>query len=105
MRSAEQATRTENRLATVQNTTQRAARVGSRILTNSLLLVYSFTAIFPIIWMVYSSLKTREEFARDVFSLPSTINFASYIQIISEGFFLDVYKRQRRRLLWLATLG
>jgi raffinose/stachyose/melibiose transport system permease protein len=87
MTSAEQSLRTENRLAAAQSAPRRSLRFGSRVLTNGLLLVYALTAIFPIIWMGYSSLKTREEFARDVFSLPSAISFEAYVKIIGEGFF------------------
>ena len=36
-------------------------RLG-RFLTNAILILFSFSCIFPIIWIGYSSLKTRRSF-------------------------------------------
>ena len=40
------------------------------VLINFILLVFSISCIFPIIWMIYSSLKEKRAFNADVVGLP-----------------------------------
>ena len=47
--------------------------------------VFSVTCIFPIIWMIYSSLKTDQEFSLDILSLPKKLIFDNYARAIEEG--------------------
>lgn len=54
-------------------------------LINFLVLLVSATSIFPIIWMIYSSLKTPAEFAQNTLSLPSVPTFENYISAINEA--------------------
>lgn len=45
---------------------------------NLFLLIFSITAIYPPLWMIYNSLKTGAEFAQNIFALPSSINLENY---------------------------
>jgi len=55
------------------------------VVINLLMAVLSFTCIFPIIWMFYSSLKSQKEFALDTVGLPKVIHFSNYGQAFEEG--------------------
>lgn len=50
---------------------------------NALLIVFSVTCIFPLIWMFYSSLKIKKEFNADIIGLPKNPSFSNYIKILS----------------------
>jgi raffinose/stachyose/melibiose transport system permease protein len=63
----------------------KTATLIGKILVNGFLLLYCVTAIFPPIWMIYSSLKTSPEFAQNIFSLPSSFNLQNYIKIFTIG--------------------
>lgn len=52
---------------------------------NLFVTVFSVTCIFPIIWMIYSSLKTDQEFSLDILSLPTEPQFQNYVKAIEEG--------------------
>lgn len=52
------------------------------ILLNGLVLLLSFSCIFPIIWLIYSSLKTEREFSLSIASLPKHPTFENYINAI-----------------------
>ncbi len=62
-----------------------ALRIFGRIIINVALWLLSITCIFPIVWMIYSSLKTQREFAVDIISLPQKPAFSNYVQAITEG--------------------
>ncbi|MBP1993301.1 carbohydrate ABC transporter permease [Paenibacillus eucommiae] len=47
-------------------------------LWRSLLLIWAITIIFPIVWLLYVSLKTNREFFQDIWSLPSKLNWGNY---------------------------
>ncbi|MDO5407119.1 MAG: carbohydrate ABC transporter permease [Eubacteriales bacterium] len=55
------------------------------VLVNGIVAVLSFTCIFPIIWMFYSSLKSQKEFALDTVGLPKILRFGNYLQALEEG--------------------
>lgn len=52
---------------------------------NSTLLIFSISCIFPLIWMVYSSVKTNKDFMSDFIGLPKSINLSNYVSIITES--------------------
>jgi raffinose/stachyose/melibiose transport system permease protein len=63
-------------------------RITTRInsfLINFFLLVFSFTCIFPVIWLFYSSLKSQREFARNVIGFPQEITFDNFAFIFNTG--------------------
>jgi len=51
--------------------------------TNVFLLLFAITAIYPIVWMIYNSLKTGAEFAQSIFALPMSLNLENYQAIFS----------------------
>jgi raffinose/stachyose/melibiose transport system permease protein len=54
-------------------------------LINASVLFFSILCLFPIIWMGYSSLKTKQEFARDIISLPTSPQFGNYVDAFRVG--------------------
>lgn len=52
---------------------------------NILMFIFSLTCIFPILWIIYSSLKTKEEFMLNTLSLPLHPQFKNYITAFVEG--------------------
>ncbi len=43
------------------------------------IMILSVTCIFPVVWLIYSSLKTDAEFALSPAALPTEIHFSNYI--------------------------
>jgi raffinose/stachyose/melibiose transport system permease protein len=64
---------------------QKTKTIVSRFLVNLLVSLLSLSCIFPVVWMMYSSLKTQKEFALNIVSLPSHPQFANYSQALVEG--------------------
>ncbi|RED60557.1 carbohydrate ABC transporter permease [Cohnella phaseoli] len=48
------------------------------------LLAWSATILFPIIWIFYGSLKTNREFFQDVWRFPETLNWVNYSKAWNE---------------------
>ena len=46
---------------------------------NILLWIFSLSCIFPVIWLLYSSLKTSADFDRNIISFPSVMKFSNYV--------------------------
>lgn len=63
----------------------KGTRICGRTIINIALWLLSITCIFPIVWMIYSSLKSQKEFAIDIISLPQKPAFSNYVQAITEG--------------------
>ena len=51
---------------------------------NLSMLLFSFSCIFPILWLLSSSLKTQQEFAQSSMALPSALNLKNYISVFTE---------------------
>lgn len=60
-------------------------RMGGKTVFNTIMLVFSITCIFPIIWIIYSSFKTKDEFMMDIMSLPQQPQLGSYEKAFSSG--------------------
>ena len=54
-----------------------SSRVATWIL-RCFLLIWSFIIVFPLFWMIYTSVKQREEFIADRFALPKDIWLPNY---------------------------
>lgn len=54
-------------------------RIGA-VLANLGIMLFTISCIFPIIWILYSSLKTNAEFANSIISLPETFQFSNYVE-------------------------
>lgn len=55
-----------------------------RFVINLLLVLFSVTCVFPIIWIIYSSLKTQAEFAVNSVGLPMAVTFENYLSVLRE---------------------
>ena len=64
---------------------KKIARKTGKFIYNIGLFIFSIGCIFPIIWIVYSSFKTKDEFMMDIVSLPQNIQFNNYIKAWVEG--------------------
>lgn len=64
------------------STARRTGRLVCSFLMNGILIIFTITCVFPVIWLIYSSFKTNAEFAESIFTLPSKLNFDNYIRII-----------------------
>jgi len=51
----------------------------AKVIFNTIFMIFSISCIFPIIWMIYSSLKTSPEFNRSIITLPEKPVFSNYI--------------------------
>ena len=49
------------------------------LLMNGILILFSISCVSPIIWMIYSSLKTSPEFNRSIIALPEKLIFGNYV--------------------------
>ena len=61
-------------------------RIGNGVksfILNLLMLVFSLSCIFPLIWMMYSSLKVKREFNRDIIGLPSSPTFENFVKVLT----------------------
>ncbi len=54
-------------------------------IVNVIVILFSFTCIYPVFWLLYSSMKTQQEFSLSIVSLPSRLNFDNYISVINAG--------------------
>lgn len=50
---------------------------------NLILWIFSLSCIFPIIWMIYSSLKEKRAFNADIIGLPKSPTLINYTRILS----------------------
>ena len=64
---------------------KKAVKAVETVIANGFVTLFSVTCIFPIIWMIYSSLKTDQEFSLDSLSLPKKLIFDNYARAIEEG--------------------
>ncbi|MDC7124908.1 MAG: carbohydrate ABC transporter permease [Spirochaetales bacterium] len=53
------------------------------VLLNGILAIFSFTCIFPLLWLFYSSLKVKRTFNADIIGLPKSPTFSNYIRIMT----------------------
>ena len=52
---------------------------------NLTLWIFSLTCVFPLIWMLYSSLKEKRVFNADIMGLPQNPTFSNYIRILNNA--------------------
>lgn len=58
---------------------------AGKALFNLAMVLFSITCIFPIIWILYSSLKTKDEFMLNIISLPKHLQFGNFYKAFIEG--------------------
>lgn len=50
-------------------------------LLNTLFLIFTLSCLFPVVWIFYSSLKTKDEFVTNIVNLPQNPSFQNYIDV------------------------
>lgn len=55
------------------------------VLGNGVMILYSLTCLYPVVWLFYSSFKTMREFDSNVIALPSGIIFDNYVQVFARA--------------------
>ena len=50
---------------------------------NALMILFSASCIFPLVWMFYSSLKTKRVFNADIIGLPKEPTISNYVKILT----------------------
>ena len=58
------------------------------VIINAVLLIFSLSCIFPIVWMLYSSLKEKRVFNADIMGLPKNPTLINYIKIMIQNIYL-----------------
>ncbi len=53
------------------------------VFMNVILLLFSLSCIFPLVWMFYSSLKEKRVFNADIMGLPKNPSFKNYVDILT----------------------
>ena len=68
----------------VANSKKHPVRKGIySLFVNLILWIFSLSCIFPLVWMLYSSLKEKRVFNADIMGLPKTPTLVNYIRILS----------------------
>lgn len=63
-----------------------ASVIKTRVLSvfmNAMLILFSLSCIFPLVWMFYSSLKEKRMFNADIMGLPKNPSFRNYVDILT----------------------
>ena len=80
-----------------------------KILMNIVLMVFSVSFVFPVIWLIYSSMKTKAEFYSNPVGMPNKFNFDHYIYILRKTNLLEWMGNTGRNtilsLLLILTIG
>lgn len=65
-------------------TTGKRMRNGvTSVVLNAIMIVFSLSCIFPLIWMLYSSLKVKREFNADIIGLPSNPTLENFVKVLT----------------------
>ena len=69
------------------NKLDKLKRYAANFIVNVPIMILSLTCIFPVVWLLYSSVKTDVEFNRSPVSLPSQIHLDNYIAAFNKASF------------------
>lgn len=64
---------------------ERAKNAAIGTVLNLLMLVFSLSCIFPLVWMLYSSLKVKREFNADIIGLPENPTMTNFVNILTNS--------------------
>lgn len=70
-----------------------------RVLCNLIFIIFSFTCVFPIIWIFYSSFKTQAEFMQSSVALPEALDLTNYISVFTSTSMLKYMLNSARNTL------
>ena len=65
--------------------------IWARVLCYALLLTFAITIVFPFMWMVFTSLKSMEDYTNNPFGIPTKFVFENIIEAWGTGNFLRLY--------------
>ena len=65
------------------DTASKVKRTTLSVFLNGVLICFSLTCIFPLVWMLYSSLKEKREFNADIIGLPKSPTLINYQRILT----------------------
>ena len=60
----------------------RVKRTAVSFFANIVIIIFSLSCLFPVVWMLYSSFKGQKEFNDNVISLPKTFYLGNYVNVI-----------------------
>ena len=61
------------------------SRIAVRVFTNLVMILYSITCVYPIVWIFYSSVKTNRDFQNNILGLPKAFVIGNYIYVLTSG--------------------
>lgn len=64
---------------------------AGKFFVNAVLLLFSASCVFPILWMINAALKTNKEFMQDSMSLTAHLNFQNFIDAVQASGFLKCF--------------
>jgi raffinose/stachyose/melibiose transport system permease protein len=71
------------KVKSVKTPAQKFATGLSATLINVILMLFSLSCIFPLVWMFYSSLKLKRVFNADIIGLPKNPTWENYIKVLT----------------------
>ncbi|WP_337102752.1 carbohydrate ABC transporter permease [Paenibacillus sp. YIM B09110] len=74
----------------VERNYSRYSRAAKKTLLNTVMMLFTFSCIFPLVWIGYSSLKTQPEFSNSILKLPEKLQFGNYAEAIKLTNMLDL---------------
>ncbi len=76
---------------------------------NLTLSLFSLSCIFPVIWLIYSSLKETNDFMADIIGLPNPVFFGNYIALFESSklpvFFINSVRATLLSLVFILLFG
>ena len=79
-------------------------RIFSSFSANAVLLLFSLSCVFPVIWVFYNSFKTTREFGANIIGLPERLLLENYEAILAGGSIMG-YMYNTTRNTVLALIG
>lgn len=87
----------------------RLEAIAGSFFSNAIMITFSITCIYPIIWLVYSSSKTAREFEENVIGLPSALRFDNYIEVFTGSpilsYLLNTFRNTFIALIFIVIFG
>lgn len=62
---------------------KQSRHVFSKVFVNLILIIFSLSCIFPLVWMFYSSLKEKRVFNADIVGLPANPTISNYTKVLT----------------------
>jgi raffinose/stachyose/melibiose transport system permease protein len=80
-----------------------------KIASNGVMIAFSITCIYPVFWMLYSSLKTTRDFESNIIGLPQAIQFINYTYLLTSSkigyYFINTVRNTAIALVFIILFG